>query len=1216
MMRIRISPPAGGPRITAARGQTVSVVVRGSYRSDDDPAVQIMLTVSGTQRAAAVDTATRRWQATVDLTGPSRVRLRATMSGRERDAQGQWRTRTLLSPWLLLIASDPQDDPIYRMSGVVVDSRGTPLGGLQVSAFDLDRRSQADPLGKATSDDEGSLFFEFRESDFTESFQEGGPDVVFVVRQGARELPSTLVGRRGNWMPGATPLEPPFTLRVANLLAPWLSPPVRQRWLANGGSRGFLGAPLSDESALSRGARIANFAGGSIVVHPEFGPKLVYGLIRARWQALGADTSRLGLPVSDELDDPAAPGARIGLFERGVVRWRPGQAQAQEAGHDHLRIHGQLRAQILSRFFLVGRGGRRNHLSMFNQLDALPPAPGSAPPEDDERARWRIAIHCGENPFMSSTNLVAMLAVEEQAGNAESRLALGEWLATTRSLGRWTHLGPQGDGRLPLRWDPGCVLDTDDPRQQFVPRGSQWQFLPPPNDMHLQPARPIENLVELLGPRAGNEYFDRAAGTVSNHYRRWELSMDELTGLVTSYWLISRLVRERRLRDETARQADAVGHYLADHGWMLVRPQGGFSWQGYGETLPAMEFPLSRALAAAAGQTTNYAARADIQQVLTLAGHWDQLAGPVNAWQAGSWVLTLAGLPASPLAVALGVTGAAATLVFGGQLLSPGQLGAAGALYLHRDAFDVLLSQRDSANGAGVAIGSLLLATTNKALVFRNLTQEMAARGGVTAWAAYFAGIFGITGLDDPDPTVRDAYGAWFAARQANPQNEHKGTGSRTLWAAAVRVLLLGRDTAAEARLVELLDRAVIELCRDRYFDPRPPALPMDGDGGEVLTCEFALLPWHRYGADPSTPYGPLDYLAAHALACWHARRRADAGVPVTIAGFPGALTAAAMTAWPAASIPQSGLDELGLRGLTPPALQGVPTPAKDGHGRYSLLVRQVARAQPQPVAWPGPNLLVCDVQLMVDAAVPGEVHTGVTAYPGFEFSIEASGELWAGRVLDPAHDAEGLSRLVHDARWPLHTGLDADANAFCLLGRLNGWFRVGNRLSRRRWQFPESRTLFLRINDGERVAGNGAWQVRIRVWGPAGGGGYGPVYRAPRLLDDGAAWGTSYPADLIEVSVVPAVVAPEQVRVELVADGAVNARKELRAIGGSAPAVTVFTENAVRSASIDLAVSDLPAMQLALSRRVFLGMVQVRLLADLASVPGGSLLRLVWVRD
>lgn len=1219
MLRVRISRPAGGTVIARSRGSMSAYVLNGTYRSDDDPQVLVNVMVRGQSYAASVDVAARRWQATIALDCPSRVMLRATMHARVRDAAGQWSIRTLRSPWLLLVVRDPQDDPAYLIHGSVVDVRDLPLPDLTVRALDVDPRSRADALGESVSDDDGAVAFVFRESAFAESAAEGGPDVLLQVWRGGTQLPAQLVGRRGNLIFAAAIDEPPFVLRVTGVTGVALGREIRAKWRALGGSRGFLGRPNGDEAAVpgSPSARVAHFAGGSICWTPDFGAKVIYGLIRERWRALGAEASALGLPVTDEIDDPVAPGARASVFEHGVVRWRPGQTAASDGPHDFARLHGAMRAQVLARFFAIGKNGRRNLPSTYHHLAAPVPASSDAATRHAaDLARWRIVAHNSENPLLFGVNLVAMLAVEQNAGNQESRAALSDWLQTLRSLSTWANTGPEGEGRLPQRWDAGTFLDAENERHGFLALDSGYAGSLRASDPHHHARRSAETLTALLGPRAAaadRERYEHYA----TRFRVWELSMDELVGLVTSYWLIAKLSTDTVLTAEVRRQSKRVGNYLADHGYLLVRPTGGFSWRGAAEMLPAMEHPISRALTAAAGGGIDFVARASMERVLELAGHWEQLKGPIAGWRTLAWVATLSAVSTSPVARAIGLVANDFTSIFGGQTLSPDTLGAAGALYLHRDVFDI---HDRGGQDAGPALALLLRACGDKPRVFRNLTAAIAALGDLAgrqkSWAAAFPGTLCLTGLDDSDATVRSAFATWLALRQAIPRLETKGVGSRTLWVAAVAALLADNDPRAEQRLVELLDRAVVELFRDCYFDP---VLPVGAhqlvENGPFEPHEYALMPYFLYGLNPSAPYGVLDFLAAHALASWHARRRADRGAPVTAARYPAPLTAATMASWPTPAVPAHCLPAFGPGGIPIESIHGAsPTPAQLSNG-VPLAFGSVPRRRATPAPWPAATQLLCDVTVIVPAMTGGEVATGVTLHPGLEYSIEARGTIWAGRLLDPQHGPEGLERPVLDARWPLHVGLDPAANAFCLLGRLNGWFRIGDRRSRRRWCFPEPRALFLRINDGEKVSGSGQYTARVRVWGPASGSWDPPVYRAPQSLDDGATLVTVDPRDLIEVSVERGVARAGTVVFRLVTSGSVTAPKELVTLG-VAPARRIRVDGTTRSGEFTLNAAELGTGSLTLHRQSGLAMQQVRLLGALAAVPLEASVTLNWVLD
>jgi uncharacterized protein with LGFP repeats len=93
---------------------------------------------------------------------------------------------------------------------------------------------------------------------------------------------------------------------------------ILRSYLAAGGPLQY-GPPLTDESTAPDGiGRYSQFGGGSIYWTPTTGAHLVYGAIRDRWAALGAERSYLGYPVSDEYP---VPGGRRSDFEHGSLTW-------------------------------------------------------------------------------------------------------------------------------------------------------------------------------------------------------------------------------------------------------------------------------------------------------------------------------------------------------------------------------------------------------------------------------------------------------------------------------------------------------------------------------------------------------------------------------------------------------------------------------------------------------------------------------------------------------------------------------------------------------------------------------------------------------------------------------------------------------------------------------------------------------------------------------
>jgi uncharacterized protein with LGFP repeats len=95
---------------------------------------------------------------------------------------------------------------------------------------------------------------------------------------------------------------------------------IADRWRALGGANGFLGQPLTDEQDSARGGRYNLFQGGAVYWTPSTGAHGVWGAIRDRWTATGAEWGVLGYPKTDEVATAGRPGA-VNLFEGGSVYW-------------------------------------------------------------------------------------------------------------------------------------------------------------------------------------------------------------------------------------------------------------------------------------------------------------------------------------------------------------------------------------------------------------------------------------------------------------------------------------------------------------------------------------------------------------------------------------------------------------------------------------------------------------------------------------------------------------------------------------------------------------------------------------------------------------------------------------------------------------------------------------------------------------------------------
>lgn len=118
---------------------------------------------------------------------------------------------------------------------------------------------------------------------------------------------------------------------------------IGDKWRAMGGASGPLGNARSDEADAARGGRFNAFDRGFIYWMPQFGAHAVYGLIGAKWDAMGRERN-LGYPLTDEM--PAPGGGRFNDFENhATIAWHP-----RSGAH---AVYGFIR----DRWIAVGREG-------------------------------------------------------------------------------------------------------------------------------------------------------------------------------------------------------------------------------------------------------------------------------------------------------------------------------------------------------------------------------------------------------------------------------------------------------------------------------------------------------------------------------------------------------------------------------------------------------------------------------------------------------------------------------------------------------------------------------------------------------------------------------------------------------------------------------------------------------------------------------------------
>ncbi|GAA4962746.1 hypothetical protein [Kineococcus glutinatus] len=98
---------------------------------------------------------------------------------------------------------------------------------------------------------------------------------------------------------------------------------IRDRYLALGGHRGFLGHPRSSErGAPAFDGFATSFSGGTIAWSPDLGTHLVRGAIRERYEFGDRTDARIGVPAGEEFG-PLREGGYGQHFRRGSIYWTP-----------------------------------------------------------------------------------------------------------------------------------------------------------------------------------------------------------------------------------------------------------------------------------------------------------------------------------------------------------------------------------------------------------------------------------------------------------------------------------------------------------------------------------------------------------------------------------------------------------------------------------------------------------------------------------------------------------------------------------------------------------------------------------------------------------------------------------------------------------------------------------------------------------------------------
>jgi hypothetical protein len=727
----------------------------------------------------------------------------------------------------------------------------------------------------------------------------------------------------------------------------------------------------------------------------------------------------------------------------------------------HQALYWQVRAAILGRHFAAGRSSRANLMALDNTLRQVPPVPAEPDDPADLVARWDVQSAKRENPLEWSARLLAAIAAEHALGNPNAQVIAAAALDSIELLYR-RHGTGHFDGYI-IRWDPVTSERWRDgaisAAAEFLVAAGEADYLycvPHQDPRHVAKRAPA-TLSRLMTPAQQSEYSANADDYFD--YRRWECSMDELSGLVAAYSALFELVPVPAVRTRVVSQVGRLADYLAEHAYLLVRPEGGLNYRGATGLLPALETPFNRVFTRVTG--TSFPARTDFVGAMQQAGYWRLLEVPVDREAVAVVAAGLIGAPLltawlasnGPVAGLVGaaLTGATATagVVVPASIkaATPAILAAlprAVGLQVHSDTFDV-----DETDEPALAY---LLSGIPADLRFQacaDMSTLLPPSAGSNARG--FLPHVGLSAIGDPDPAIGQAYLRLMRQHAQNPPPPAALPDPLGGCYPSAVALLLGADQAEEERLAELLAAS---------HDTLAP-------GGFGLTLD--------QGVELILP--GLDYLAGLSLAWLYAQRRAGQGNPVTTPGFPEPPAGN----WPDVVVPGVVVDCL------PGVAQAVG--AAPGGGDFDLFAAGAPTARPAMAPLtvpPAAGHVVVDHVIVPVQDTDGDVLSDIVLQPGDEFEVTVTGTITAPEFLAQPSDANGWY-VVDDATFPLHSGIDPDsARKYALLGRLGGYFFIGVARGRQRFIYHRSLPLYLRINidDQTRGAGNGAFAAEITAWG------------------------------------------------------------------------------------------------------------------------------------
>jgi hypothetical protein len=536
--------------------------------------------------------------------------------------------------------------------------------------------------------------------------------------------------------------------------------------------------------------------------------------------------------------------------------------------------------------------------------------------------RWRVGDRARANPLMYSGQLMTCLAVENALGLAGGgKEILTRLLATTKSLFKFQT--PPYDGYI-LRWDTvtsdhwstglfeggvatfGCadfLTDSDRP--------GGWLYCTPLDDPRYVPYMPQSDF-NKLSTTAKNVYQNNRRLSL-DRIRFWEPSTDELTGLIAGYSFIATVTTDPDIRAQVTDQVTRLAGYLSANGYLLVRPEGGFTAQGSAGMAPAMEFPFGRVFQRITGDA--HPAQVSFEGALANALLWSRFstpfgllgaAGPVTGAVALGLLTTFVPGLAQLIGVMIAQVGGIGSLL---SLIGGGGFTKAWYLNNAHEVFDVYAYPGGGPNVPAPDNGlqqefcvAYLLCQFGAVPRFNVALAGLSE--GIGGYAQNFPPFLGLSAVGDTDRTVADAFLGWLPARR-NAGDSHLA--ALDAFASAVAVNL-GSGQAEQQNLVSLLWQ------KAAYFD----------DNGDDLDLLDNALVYDGHITYVTEEVGSaLNFLSALALAWRFAKAQADAGTPLPASlGFPAPPTTG--TPLPTAMLP--GAVAAATIGPDPEQVLGLPT--------------------------------------------------------------------------------------------------------------------------------------------------------------------------------------------------------------------------------------------------------------------------------------------------